>query len=429
MFKYRRLFVSIIAAFLIFSLLIGLIAMVANAAKSDDIQDEIDELEEEAESIAAERDQLGEEIEKTNDEMLDIAAQKEQVDKDIELLSLEIGNVNEQIHQYNLLIAEKQADLNQIQAEQETLLEAYKTRIRAIQEHGEISYLSALLNAESFADMLLYRVMIEEVANADEQMMAELRTKALDVLAAKEELDNQRGLLKDKMSELSANEDLLAQKREESDALLAELYVLCKELLADDAKYEAMEAELSDEIAQKEKELTAAKQKEYQDWLAQQNQNNNNNNGGSTNNGGSNNNGGATSSGTSFLYPLAVRASRVSSAYGYRNHPITGNYSFHNGVDLPVPQGTAIYASRSGYVSATTYSYAYGYYVTINHMDGYSTLYAHMTKYIVSPGQYVEKGQTIGYVGSTGYSTGPHLHFTIYYNGGTVNPAEYIKLP
>ena len=96
------------------------------------------------------------------------------------------------------------------------------------------------------------------------------------------------------------------------------------------------------------------------------------------------------------MYPLAVRASRVSSAYGYRVHPITGNYSFHNGVDLPVPQGTAIYASRSGYVSATTYSYAYGYYVTINHMDGYSTLYAHMTHYIVSSGQYVEKGQVIG---------------------------------
>ena len=428
MFKYRRLIVSLIAGLLIFSLLIGLIAMVANAAKSDEIQDEIDDLEEEAESIAAEREQLGEEIEKTNDEMLDIAAQKEQVDKDIELLSLEIDNVNEQIHQYNLLIAEKQADLNQIQAEQEALLEAYKTRIRAIQEHGEISYLSALLSAESFSDMLLYRVMIEEVANADERMMAELRGKALDVLAAKEELDNQRGLLKDKMSELSANEDLLSQKREESDALLAELYVLCEELLADDAKYEAMEAELSDEIAQKEQEFKEAKQKEYEQWLAQQNQNNNNNN----NNGGSNNNngGGSTnSSSTSFMYPLAVRASRVSSAYGYRIHPITGNYSFHNGVDLPVPQGTAIYASRSGYVSATTYSYAYGYYVTINHMDGYSTLYAHMTKYTVSPGQYVEKGQTIGYVGSTGYSTGPHLHFTIYYNGSTVNPAEYISLP
>ena len=125
------------------------------------------------------------------------------------------------------------------------------------------------------------------------------------------------------------------------------------------------------------------------------------------------------------MYPLAYYGV-VTSAYGYRVHPITGNYTFHNGVDLAVSQGTPIYASRSGYVTTAEYNYAWGYYVTINHMDGFSTLYAHMTHFIVSPGQYVEQGQTIGYVGSTGYSTGPHLHFTIYYNGSTVNPMEYI---
>lgn len=421
MFKYRRLIISLIAGVLVLTMVIGLVAMVANAAKSDEIQGEIDNLEEEAESIASEREELNAEIEKTNDEMLDLANQKAQVDKEIELLKLEIENVNEQIHQYNLLIAEKQSALNAIQDEQAALLESYKLRIRAIQEHGEISYLSALLNAESFADMLLYRVMIQEIADADEKMMADLRAKALDVLSAKEALDNQRGILEDKMRELSENEELLAVKRTESDDLLAELYVLCAELLEDDAKYEAMEAELSAQIAQKEQEYQAAKQKEYEEWLAQQGQNNGGNNDG----GNSGSSGSGNPSNVSFLYPLAYYGV-VTSAYGYRVHPITGNYSFHNGVDLAVAQGTPIYASRSGYVSTAEYNYAYGYYVTINHMDGFSSLYAHMTHYIVSPGQYVERGQTIGYVGSTGYSTGPHLHFTIYYNGSTVNPMEYI---
>ena len=114
------------------------------------------------------------------------------------------------------------------------------------------------------------------------------------------------------------------------------------------------------------------------------------------------------------------------STYGYRVHPITGNYSFHNGLDLASYQGTPIYASKSGTVTTATYNYAYGYYVTINHYDGFSTLYGHMTNYVVSEGDYVERGQVIGYVGSTGYSTGPHLHFTVYYNGSTVNPAAYI---
>ena len=116
------------------------------------------------------------------------------------------------------------------------------------------------------------------------------------------------------------------------------------------------------------------------------------------------------------------------SPYGYRTHPITGNYTMHNGVDLAIGAGTPIYATKSGYVTTATYNYAYGYYVTINHMDGFSSLYGHMTNYIVSEGDYVERGQTIGYVGTTGYSTGNHLHFTIYYNGGTVNPMSYISL-
>lgn len=423
MYKHRRLFIGLIAAVLAFSLVIGFVAMIANAAKSDEIQGELDELEEEAESLAAERELLGAEIEKTNDEMLDIANEKAQVDREIELLKKETENVNEQIHQYNLLIAEKQAALNEIEAEQEALLENYKVRIRAIQEHGEISYLSALLNAESFADMLLYRVMIDEISKADEKMMAELRQKALDVLTAKEELDNQRGLLEDKMRTLSENEELLAQKREESDALLSELYVLCAELLKDDEKYEALEAELSEQMAQKQLEYQEAKQQEYEEWLAQQNQNTGNNDGG--NSGGGSSGGNSSAPSAYFMYPLAYYGV-VTSPYGYRVHPITGNYTFHNGVDLAVAQGTAIYASRSGYVNVAEYNYAWGYYVTIGHMDGFSTLYAHMTHYIVSPGQYVEQGQVIGYVGSTGYSTGPHLHFTIYYNGTTVNPMEYI---
>jgi len=424
MYKYRRLIISLIAGILILSLMIGFVAMIANAAKSDEIQDELDELEEEAESLAAERELLGEEIEKTNDEMLDIANQKAQVDQEIELLKQESENVNEQIHQYNLLISEKQTALNEIQTEQETLLGNYKTRIRAIQEHGEISYLSALLNAESFADMLLYRVMIDEISKADEQMMADLREKAIDVLTAKEELDNQRGLLEDKMRELSENEELLAEKRAESDALLADLSILCAELVADDEKYEALEAELSEEIAQKEVEYQKAKQEEYEAYLAQQQQQQQQQ---QNNNNSSNGDGGSSSAPTDvyFMYPLSYYGV-VTSSYGYRVHPITGNYSFHNGVDLAVGQGTPIYASRSGYVSTAEYNYAYGYYVTINHMDGFSSLYGHMTHYVVSSGEYVSQGQVIGYVGSTGYSTGPHLHFTIYCNGSTVNPMNYI---
>jgi murein DD-endopeptidase MepM/ murein hydrolase activator NlpD len=98
----------------------------------------------------------------------------------------------------------------------------------------------------------------------------------------------------------------------------------------------------------------------------------------------------------------------------------------HKGVDLAAPKGTPIYATRSGYVNVATYHSTAGNYVTINHRDGFTSVYMHMTHYVVSPGQEVKAGQLIGYVGSTGRSTGPHLHFGIHYKGEYVNPMDYI---
>jgi murein DD-endopeptidase MepM/ murein hydrolase activator NlpD len=98
-------------------------------------------------------------------------------------------------------------------------------------------------------------------------------------------------------------------------------------------------------------------------------------------------------------------------------------------VDLAAAKGTKIYATKSGKVTTAVYNYSWGYYVVINHLDGFSSLYGHMTNFVVSEGQYVKRGQLIGYVGSTGWSTGNHLHFTVYYNGATVNPMNYISMP
>lgn len=121
--------------------------------------------------------------------------------------------------------------------------------------------------------------------------------------------------------------------------------------------------------------------------------------------------------------------SRVTSPFGYRIHPISGTRKFHNGVDLGASSGTPIYASRGGVITTASYNAGgWGNYVQIDHGGGFSSLYAHMTKYVVSRGQAVSRGQLIGYVGSTGASTGPHLHFTIYKDGTAVNPEDYVNL-
>ena len=119
---------------------------------------------------------------------------------------------------------------------------------------------------------------------------------------------------------------------------------------------------------------------------------------------------------------------RISSEFGMRYHPISGEWKMHYGIDMAASQGTHVYATRSGYVSVAAYQAGgAGYYVKINHGDGYGSIYMHMTHYIVKTGEYVTAGQIIGYVGSTGGSTGPHLHFGISYNGTYVNPKDYIK--
>ena len=128
-----------------------------------------------------------------------------------------------------------------------------------------------------------------------------------------------------------------------------------------------------------------------------------------------------------ITWVMPCKYNRFSSPYGWRIHPVYKTWKFHSGVDLGAPSGTPIYASRSGTVTTAKYNSSAGYYVTVNHGDGFSTSYLHMTHYIVGVGDYVKAGQVIGYVGSTGVSTGPHLHFTVYYNGETVNPANFIN--
>ena len=117
---------------------------------------------------------------------------------------------------------------------------------------------------------------------------------------------------------------------------------------------------------------------------------------------------------------------KITSPFGHRKSPTAGASTFHQGIDLGAPAGTPIVASRSGVVTTARFSNSAGYYVSINHGDGFSSIYMHMTNYVVGAGQAVSQGQVIGYVGSTGISTGNHLHFGIAYNGAYVNPAGYV---
>lgn len=127
-----------------------------------------------------------------------------------------------------------------------------------------------------------------------------------------------------------------------------------------------------------------------------------------------------------FAWPITAEY-RISSRFGARKDPITGADSYHTGIDLACPTGTAVKASMSGTVAKAGWSNVFGNYVIIKHIDGYQTLYGHLSKIKTKKGAFVNQGEIIGLVGSTGYSTGPHLHFTVYKNGKLVNPATLLK--
>ena len=391
----------VILALLLCICLSTVLMLPAGALPSDEIQEEIDRLKKDADELAQEQEKITAALSEVSDELSAYAERKLALDREIELKRLEVENLQEQLHQYNLLIAEKQAELDELLQQQDTLTERYKLRMRAVQERGDISFWSVLLSSSSFTDLLTGRAMLEEISHADLQMLSSLAEMSGEVLNAKEALAADKAGLAAAGEELEASQTELAQARTEAEAMLTELAGNRELLREAELQAEKEVEELNNQIAQKEQELTEAKKKEQPQ---------------------------PTEKG--FLFPVATSGfACVTDPYGYRTNPITGNYQLHNGIDLAANRGTPIYAAKTGTVSTAASGYGWGNYVVINHGDGYSTLYAHQDYYIVSVGDTVTQGQVIGYVGSTGNSTGPHLHFTIYYNGSTVNPAGYIAIP
>lgn len=416
--KNKKLWVSILAgllaALMVFGIIAGALPSYVSAAKSSaEIQQEINQMKEQLKNNKSEVAKLEGQLSANMDKMEDIVANKNLIDQQIFLLHEQVQNLNKQITAYSALIADKQAELDQATANWKALSDKHKERIRAMEEDGKLSYWSVLFKANSFSDFLDRLSMIEEIAAADQRRIKELNDAAKMVEEAKIGLENEKIALEASRKEMESASAELEKSREEADKLLKQLIATGEEYqkLLDEA--ERKESQTAGKLDSLESAYDAAKEREYQEWLASQPP---------VQTGGSSN----TVDGVTWLMP--INYTRFSSPFGYRIHPIYGDWRFHYGVDLSAPQGTPIYATRGGRVTYATYDSSSGYYVSINHLDGFVSKYLHMTHYIVSPGQYVAAGQIIGYCGSTGASTGPHLHFSLYYNGSAVNPAKYINI-
>lgn len=420
--KKRKLWVSILAglmaAVMLLSLVLSLIPTKVSAASSSEIRKQLNQLKEEKNEIAEQIKEVKGLYNANADEIEDLVSQKNAIDQEIILLHQQVDNINQQIAAYSTLIADKQDELDDAQQRLADLNEKNKERIRAMEEEGKLSYWSIIFKANNFSDLLDRLDMIQEINAADQRRLTEIAEAAKLVADTQTELEGEKAELEVTRLELDDAELVLEEKRAEADALLSELIAKGDEfeVLLDES--EALQEELMQEIAQAEKDLKAA---EYKEWLATYVPPTTLPSGTDT----TSSTQAPSSSG--WVIPLKSGSYTITSAFGMRVHPVLGYERMHNGVDMAAPAGTPIYAAKSGKVTTASYqSGGAGYYVSINHGDGFSSIYMHMTRYIVSAGQYVKAGQVIGYVGSTGISTGNHLHFGISYNGTYVNPMKYI---
>lgn len=360
-------------------------------------QAEIDALKSDASGLASQRKDIQKQLKAIQADKSKAQDKKKLLEQQINIIDQEIENLKAQVANYEQLIAEKEGDLAAAQTREREQYELFCKRIRYMEEKGETSYWAILFSSSDFSEMLDNFMMIEEIIQYDNGVMDSLTTLQGLIEEDKTELEGIRAGLKEAQEEQEAAEQELQAQEAEVDKLI-------KEISGQEAELQAMEEELRKAANAMDAEIKK-KERELAEQIAK------------------------VVSESGFRWPLDAGKNTLTSLYGPRKDPFTGKAANHTGIDIPAAKGTPIYASKSGMVTTSTLGsggyWSYGNYVVISHSDGTSTLYAHMNKRNVKEKQVVKQGDVIGYVGTTGRSTGNHLHFEIRKNGVRVDPIDY----
>ena len=377
-------------------------------------QAEIDELERKKEALEAkveEKQAVADELEAKQASVLE---QKQALDERNDFLYEQLSINAEQIALYDQLIAQKALEVDEAKAKELEQLERYRTRVRAMEENGRADFLAMLLNANSLGEFLTAIDDIGEIMESDklledayiaarentERVKADYEAYKSGLEEKKKELNEEKARI---MAEIEEAAKLLEDIKADIDSNAKELEELEKaqkdaEALIDRKIAELEEQKRREEEARKAAEAAAA----------------------SGGGGGGNTSGGAAVSSGNFAWPCAC--TYITSRVGGRIHPISGVYKYHSGMDIGCQYGDAVWASDGGTVVLAGVNGGYGNCIMIDHGyvngDNYYTLYGHLSSIAVSVGQTVSQGDYIGAVGSTGVSTGPHLHFEIRNSSG-----------
>ncbi len=328
----------------------------------------------------------------------------------VEQLDSNLNGIQEKLNKLNALIDEKTKEITETKAElvkaeskEKEQYETMKKRIQFMYERGNTIYVEILFSSKSFGEFLNKNEYIQRLSEYDRTMLQEYQETKEAIDRYKKELEDEQASLEEAKEKAKAEEvsmaSLISAKEKEIgfyEADISNKSQLVKEYEAEIAAQTAAIAALEKAVAEEKERLKAANEavQRYD--------------------------------GGKFTWP-APSYTRISDEYGYRMHPILNVKQFHNGVDMAAPSGTPILAAYDGTVVQAAYSNTMGNYVMLDHGDGLYTIYMHASALNVSKGENVSKGQKIGAVGSTGRSTGPHLHFSVRQDGSYVSPWSYLS--
>lgn len=348
---------------------------------------------EQAEKELSEEKEKYEQIESSKDKA---QAQKQSLKNQQSIILDQISQSIEQIQQKELEIANQEQVIAEKQAQIDERWGDFKDRMQAMQVMHDSGAVAMITSAQSLYDLLTFSTTLQQVSEKDTEVLEEMNQQKAELEAEKQELEQAMAELESAKAALEDKSDQLSANIQAQDATISKL----------DADAKAQEQV----VAEKQK-LADEAEAAYEQWVQQ------------------NASSGSGVCAEGFIWPLPG-AGRVTTEFG-ADQWVNGVFSSgHKGIDIAIAGGTPIYAAHNGTVAATTGHWSYGNVVMIDNGDGISTLYAHMqSAAIVSVGQTVTQGQVIGYVGSTGNSSGNHLHFEVRVNGVRQNPRNYISPP
>lgn len=374
-------------------IMVLLVLLASMTAYANTITDKQNELQKSQNAI----NELNDKLNSLKDSQKDVLQQISELDSAMDDAQKLLDNVNKQIDSVNSSIEQTQAELDKAIEEYDAQQELYANRVKAMYINGSVGYLEILLSSESFGDFVSRMETVKTIVEFDKNVLTEMRHKQDEIAEKKAELEQQKSDLSQLQSQYEQTVAKLKEANNEKQAyykkIQNDIEAVKKAQAAEEAKSKALEKEI------KKLQEEAANKNYNQDYSGY-------------------------STGVLRVSDIG-HVPTMTCPFGMRYHPITGEYKLHSGMDLGVPVGTPVYSMAEGNVIISEYNSAWGNYVVIYHGNGISSLYAHLSKRLVSVGATVKAGQRIGLSGSTGYSTGPHLHFEIRQNGTPIDPTPY----